>query len=337
MEPERDTGFRFAPGMTRRGLLLAAASAAALKSGFASAQGAWPERPITLMLGFAAGGPNDLVARVLAKRLGDQLRQGVVVENRPGANGNIAAGLVARAAPDGYTFLYNSSSLALTPSLYAKPPIDPLRELVPVNGTASLPLVCVVQANFPGNSFREWAAYIRARPGQLNYGSPGNGNLAHIAAAMVLKANGLDAVHAPYKGSSEALQGLIGNSTQFQFDSVNSPLALVKGGRLKPLFVTSASRSPLYPDVPTLAESGAQNLDASAWQGVMAPAKTPAAIVERMAREIALAMGDEQVKAALDTQGAYSIASTPAQYAAFFAQQEKRFRQTVDDLGLKLD
>lgn len=332
---ERSAGCR--PGITRRTLMLAAASAGAASAGASWAQNAWPERPITLMLGFAAGGPNDLVARVLAKRLGEQLRQGVVVENRPGANGNIAAGAVARAAPDGYTFLYNSSSLALTPSLYAKPPIDPLRELVPVNGTASLPLVCVVQANFPAGNFREWAAYIKARPGQMNYGSPGNGNLAHIAAAMVLKANGLDAVHAPYKGSSEALQGLMGGSTQFQFDSVNSPLALIRSGRLKPLFVTSASRSPLYPDVPTLAENGAQNLDAGAWQGVMAPAKTPTAIVDRMAKEIALAMRDEQVKAALDTQGAYSIASTPAQYAAFFSQQEKRFKQTIDDLGLKLD
>jgi tripartite-type tricarboxylate transporter receptor subunit TctC len=317
--------------------MLAAATAAAVRAGGASAQGAWPDRPITLMLGFAAGGPNDLVARVLAKRLGEQLKQGVVVENRPGANGNIAAGVVARAAPDGYTFLYNSSSLALTPSLYAKPPIDPLRELTPVNGTASLPLVCVVQSNFPASNFKEWAAYLKARPGQLNYGSPGSGNLAHIAAAMVLKANGLEAVHAPYKGSSEALQGLMGGSTQFQFDSVNSPLSLIKSGRLKPLFVTSSSRSPLYPDVPTLAESGAQNLDATAWQGVMAPPKTPTAIIDRMAKEIALAMRDEQVKAALDTQGAYSIASTPAHYTAFFVDQEKRFRQTIDELGLKLD
>lgn len=334
MRQDRNTSAGSGPTLTRRMLMLAAASAAANR---AWSQTAWPERPITLMLGFPPGGPNDLVARVLARRLGEQLKQAVVVENRPGANGNIAAGVVARAAADGYTFLYNSSSLALTPGLYNKPPIEPLKVLMPVNGTATLPLVCIVAASFPASNFKEWAAELKANPGKFNYGSPGNGNLAHVAAAMVLKANGLDAVHAPYKGSTEALQGLIGGATQFQFDSVNSPLALIKGGRIKPLFVTSAARSPLYPDVPTLGESGAKNIDATAWQGVMAPLKTPAPIVDRMSREIALAMADPQMKTALDAQGAYSIASTQAQYAAFFSQQEKQFRQTVEDLGLKLD
>lgn len=297
----------------------------------------WPNRPITLILGFAPGGPNDLVARLLAKRLSEQVKQQVVVESRPGANGNIAAAAVARAVPDGYTFLYNSSSLALTPALYSKSLIEPLRELLPVNGTATLPLVCVVEASFPASNFREWADQIKANPGKFNYGSPGSGNLAHVAAAMVLKANGLDAVHAPYKGSSEALQGLIGGATHFQFDSVNSPLALIKAGRLKPLFVTSKERSPLLPNVPTLAESGAQNIEATAWQGVMAPAKTPNAIVRRMGAEIADAMASAEVATALNAQGAYAIASTPEQYAAFFADQMQRFKKTVDELGLKLD
>ena len=323
-----------APGWSRRSLLTFAAAAAA---GNAWSQSNWPERPISLVVGFAPGGPNDLVARLLAKRLSEQLKQAVVVENKPGANGNIAAGLVSHAAPDGYTFLYNSSSLALNAALYTKTAIDPLRELVPVNGTAALPLVCVVAESFPAKNFKEWAAQLKANPGKFNFGSPGNGNLAHMAAEMVLKANGLDAVHAPYKGSSEALQGLLGGSTQFQFDSVNSPLSLIKGGRLRPLFVTSSARSPLYPDVMTLRESGAQSIDAAAWQGVMAPPKTPAAIVQRMAKEIANAMANEQVKAALDAQGAYATASTPEQYSAFVTDQVQRFRKTVNELGLKLD
>jgi len=320
--------------LTRRSLMTFAAAAV---SSAAWAQTGWPDRPITLVLGFAAGGPNDLVARLLARRLSEQFKQGVIVENRPGANGNIASGIVSRAAPDGYTFLYNSSSLALTPALYVKSTFNPLRDLTPVTGTATFPLVCIVDKSFPADNFKEWAAQLRAHPGKFNYGSPGNGNLAHVAAAMVLKANGLDAVHAPYKGSSEAIQGLLSGATQFQFDSVNSPLSLIKSGRLKPLFVTSGVRSPLYPDVLTLSESGATTIDATAWQGVMAPPKTPAAIVQRVAREIFLAMESEQMKSALEAQGAYAIASTPERYRAFFADQEQRFRMTISELGLKLD
>lgn len=305
--------------------------------GLGQAQGDWPARPVTLLLGFAPGGPNDLVARALAQRLSQQLNQQFVVENRPGANGNIAAAAVSRAVPDGATFLYNSSSLALSPALYRKAPIEPLRDLVPVNGTATLPLVCVVAPSFPSANFREWVAHLRANPGRFNYGSAGTGNLAHIAPAMVLKAKGLDAVHTPYKGSSEALQGLLNGSTQFQFDSVNSSLPLIRSGRLKALFVASSERSPALPEVPTLVESGGQAIDAGAWQGIMAPARTPPAIVQRMASEIGKAMASPEMKAALAAQGAYSIASTPEHYAAFFADQMQRYRGIVDDLGVKIE
>lgn len=298
---------------------------------------AWPTKPIQLILGFPPGGPNDLVARALALRLSEQLKQQVVVENRAGANGNIAAAAVARAAPDGQTFLYNSSALALSSVLYTKNQIDPRKDLLPVNGTAALPLVLIVEASFPASNFREWAAQVRANPGKFNYGSPGAGNLAHVAVAMILQANGLDAVHAPYKGSSEALQGLIGGSTQFQLDSINSPLALIKSGRIKPLFVTSSQRSPVLPEVQTLVEGGSNPIDAAAWQGVMAPAKTPSNIVQRMATEITKAMSNPEMKSALAAQGAYSIATTPERYNTFFLEEIDRYRKTVDALGLKLD
>lgn len=298
---------------------------------------AWPTKPIQLILGFPPGGPNDLVARALALRLSEQLKQQVVVENRAGANGNIAAAAVARAAPDGHTFLYNSSALALSSVLYTKNQIDPRKDLLPVNGTAALPLVLIVEASFPASNFREWAAQVRANPGKFNYGSPGAGNLAHVAVAMILQANGLDAVHAPYKGSSEALQGLIGGSTQFQLDSINSPLALIKSGRIKPLFVTSSQRSPVLPEVQTLVEGGSSPIDAAAWQGVMAPAKTPLNIVQRMATEITKAMSTPEMKSALAAQGAYSIATTPERYNTFFLEEIDRYRKTVDALGLKLD
>ena len=322
------------PTITRRDALALSLS---LIAPMAHAQSDWPAKPITLMLGFAPGGPNDLVARAMSLRLSDLLKQQVIVDNRPGANGNIAASSVARAAPDGYTFLYNSSSLALSPALYRKSLINPLHDLTPVNGTATLPLVCVVDASFQATNFREWAAQLKAHPGKFNYGSPGTGNLAHVAAEMVLKANGLTAVHAPYKGSSEALQGLLSGATHFQFDSVNSPLALIKSGKLKALFVTSSERSPVLPDVPTLAQSGSPNVEASGWQGVMAPAKTPPAIVQRMAAEIARVMNSPEMKASLAAQGAYPISTTPERYAAFFAEEMDRFKKTVDDLNIKLD
>ena len=302
------------------------------------AQAEWPSgRSIELVLGFAPGGPNDLVARALAQRLGDALKQSVIVDNRPGANGNIAAGIVARANPDGYTFLYNSSSLALSPALYKKMAVDPLKDLVPVNGTATLPLVMVAEASFPANNYAEWVALLKKNPGKYNFGSPGAGNLAHIGVEILLKVNGLQAVHAPYKGSSEALTGLLSGATQFQLDSVNSPLALIKGGKLKPLFVTSRQRSPVLPDVPTLAEQGVKDIDISGWQGIMAPAKTPPAIVQKMAAETAKVMNSADMKMALAAQGGFPISTTPERYAAFFAEELARFKKVVGEIGLSLD
>jgi tripartite-type tricarboxylate transporter receptor subunit TctC len=320
--------------ITRRTALGATLAALSLGS---RAQSDWPSRPIVLVVGFAAGGPNDLVARQLAQRLSEQLRQQVVVENRPGANGNIAAGQVSRAAPDGYTFLYNSSSLALSPALYPRKMVEPLADLAPVNGTASLPLVCVVASDFPANTYKEWLDLVRTNPGKYNYGSPGPGNLAHVVPALLLKANGVSAVHTPYKGSSEALQSLVAGTTQFQFDSVNSPLALIRAGKLKPLFVTSVQRSPALPNVPTLAESGAPNFDMGAWQGVMAPSTTPPQVIARMAQEIGRVMVHPDLKGALAAQGGYVISSTPQRYRTFIAEQMAAYKKAVDEAGIKLE
>ena len=301
------------------------------------AQADWPSRTVALVVGFPPGGPNDLVARQLALRLSEQLRQQVLVENKPGANGNIAAAHVARSQADGYTLLYNSSSLALSAVLYPKKVVEPLAELTPVTATATLPLVCVVAPDFPVTNYQEWIARVRANPGKFNYGSPGAGNLAHIVPAMILKANALNAVHVPYKGSSEALQGLMAGAIQFQFDAVNSPLGLIRSGRVKPLFVTSLQRSPALPNVPTIAESGAANFDMGAWQGVMAPAGTPTAVVNRLADEIGKAMNHAETKRSLGEQGAIVITGTPQRYAAFIAEQIDVYRKAVEAAGIKLD
>ena len=293
----------------------------------------WPSGPITLVLGFAPGGPNDLVARALALRLTDQLKQSVVVENRPGANANIAAGLVARAKPNGYTFLYNSTSLAISPAMYKQLNYDALKDLTPVSATATLPMVLVVEKSAPVNNMKEWIAYVRSQPGKMNYGTGGTGNLSHLAMAVILDANGLKAEATPYKGMSEAMSGLLGNYTQFQLDSVNSPLPLIKSGKLKALFVTSGQRSAVLPDVPTLIESGL-DLNVTAWQGIMAPAGTPPAIVQKMSAEVVRAMNSPQMKATLEAQGAYGIAGTPAEYDAMFRRDMKNYEKAVRQLNL---
>ena len=297
----------------------------------------WPSRPILLLVGFPPGGPNDLVARVLAARLGEALGKPVIVENRPGANSNIAAAAVARAAPDGHTFLYNSSSIALSAAFSRTLTYDALRDLTPINGTATLPLVTVVEAGGPMRDAAEWAAAIRRRPGQLNYGSPGVGNLAHVGMAMILKNNGLDATHVPFRGSSEALTALIGGSIQFQLDSVNSPLGQIRAGRVRPLFVTSRQRSELLPEVPTARECGFGDMDVSGWQGIMGPAGLPSAIVARLGAEIGRAMASAPMRAALVAQGAYAIATTPPGYAAFLADEIARFKALADELAIRLD
>jgi hypothetical protein len=319
----------------KRRAVLGAGLAGLAGPGFAQAD--WPSRPLMLVVGFAPGGPNDLVARQLALRLGEQLRQTVIVDNRPGANGNIAASLVAKAPADGHTLLYNSSSLALSAVLYPKKVVEPLAELAPVTSTATLPLVCVVAPDFPASTYQEWVARLRAQPGRFNYGSPGAGNLAHVVPAMILKAADLSAVHAPYKGSSEALNGLMSGATHFQFDSVNSPLALIRAGRLKALFVTSTQRSPALPAVPTLAESGVAGFDMGAWQGVMAPPGTSPALVQRMAEEIGRAMNHAETRRLLGEQGTIVIPSTPQRYAAFVAEQIDIYRRAVDAAGIRLE
>lgn len=299
------------------------------------AQAKWPERPIHLVVGFAPGGPNDIMARVLGEQLSAQLKQPVIVDNKPGANGNIAAGYVANANADGYTLLYNSSSLALSPALYRNLPADPLRDLAPVNGTATLPLVMVVHKDFPASNFKEWLERVKEKPGVFNYGSPGVGNLAHIGMEMILRDQGLDAVHVPYKGSSEARSALVSGSVQFQLDSVNSALGLINAGSLKPIVITAQNGSDVLPNVQTLVDNGVQGIELSGWQGIMAPAKTPPAVIQKMSEEIAQAMKAPKIVEALKTQGGYAIASTPSEYGEFVTQQVELFKAAAAELGLE--
>ncbi|MHB1124526.1 MAG: tripartite tricarboxylate transporter substrate binding protein [Ramlibacter sp.] len=322
---------------TRRGAIAAIAATLAFCAAPAALAQAWPAKPITMLVPFPPGGPTDLVARVLAHKLGEQLGQNVVVDNKPGANGNIAAVAVARAPADGYTILYNTSSITLSPALYKNLAYDVQKDFAPVALTAVVPLALVVHPGVPANNVKEFIAYAKANPGKLSYGSAGNGNVTHLGAFQFLQANGINAVHVPYKGSAPADLGLAAGDTQFMTDTVNSVMGFVKDKRMKMLAVTTARRMSLFPDVPTLAESGMPGFEVGAWQGIMVPAATPKAVVDRLNAEIGKALQSPDVRARLAAQGAEPLGSTPDEYAAYVRKELARWAGLVKATGVTIE
>jgi tripartite-type tricarboxylate transporter receptor subunit TctC len=327
---------------SRRRLLFAfgAVTAASLLPGAAPvawAQPAYPTKPITMLVPFPPGGPTDLVARVLAKQMSDQLGQNIVIDNRPGANGNIAAMAVARAPADGYTLLYNTSSITLSPALYKSLTYDVVRDFAPVALTAVVPLALVVHPSIPANNVKEFVAYAKANPGKLSYGSAGNGNVTHLGAFQFVQANGIDAVHVPYKGSAPADMDLAGGQIQFMTDTVNSVMSFVKEKRMKMLAVTTAKRMSLFPDVPTLAESGMPGFEVGAWQGIMAPVGTPRAVIDRLNTEIVKALQSQEVRSKLAVQGAEPLGSSADEYGAYVKKELVRWAGVVKATGVTIE
>lgn len=328
--------------LSRRRLLsaLGAATAASLllcASPVAWAQPAYPTKPITMLVPFPPGGPTDLVARVLAKQMSDQMGQNIVIDNRPGANGNIAAVAVARAPADGYTLLYNTSSITLSPALYKNLTYDVVRDFAPIALTAVVPLALVVHPSIPANNVKEFIAYAKANPGKLSYGSAGNGNVTHLGAFQFVQANGISAVHVPYKGSAPADMDLAGGQIQFMTDTVNSVMSFVRDKRMKMLAVTTAKRMSLFPDVPTLAESGMPGFEVGAWQGIMAPAGTPRAVIDRLNTEIVKALQSQEVRSKLAVQGAEPLGSTPDEYGAYVRNELVRWAGVVKATGVTIE
>ena len=322
-------------GWTRRAALVAAALAAV--GGAAQAQDNWPSKPITLIVPFPPGGPTDMVARVLAQQVGQQLGQSVIVDNRPGANGNIGNGLVAKAPADGYTVLYNTSSIALSPSLYKKLSYDVAKDLRPVALTAVVPLGLVVNPKVPANTVAELVKYAHNNKGKLSYGSAGNGNVTHLAAFQVVQHFKMDASHVPYKGSAPADVDLVAGQIEFMTDTINSVAPFIKDGKLKLLAVSTSKRIPNFPNAPTLAESGMTGFEAGAWQGVMLPAKTPEAIVQRLNAELMKALKDPGVLEKLRVQGTEPLGSTPQAYGDYIQSEIKRWAGVVKSTGVSLD
>ena len=322
------------PSTLRRTLLGLAAAACLPLAAWAQA---YPSKPITLLVPFPPGGPTDLVARVLAKKMSEQMGQSIVIDNKPGANGNIAAVAAAKAPADGYTVLYNTSSITLSPALYKNLAYDVQRDLAPVALTAVVPLALVVNPGVPVNNVREFIAYAKANPGKLSYGSAGNGNVTHLAAFQLVRHHDIDATHVPYRGSAPADVDLVAGQIQFMTDTINSVMPFVKDKRLKLLAVTTSQRMSLFPDVPTLSETVMPGFEAGAWQGIMLPANTPKAVVQRLNAEINKALQSAEVKEKLALQGAEPLGSTPEEYGAYVKKELARWAAVVKATGVTLE
>lgn len=320
-----------------RRLATAALASAVLATVGVQAQTAFPSKPITMIVPFPPGGPTDLVARVIAQKMSESMGQPVVVDNRGGANGNLGAMLAVKAPADGYTLLYNTSSITLSPALYKSLSYDVKRDLAPVVLTAVVPLALVVSPSVPASTVNEFIAYAKANPGKLSYGSAGSGNVTHLGAFQFVQANGIDAVHIPYKGSAPADVDLVGGQIQFMTDTVNSVMPFVRDKRLKMLAVTTSRRMSLFPDVPTLAESGMPGFEVGAWQGVMVPANTPKPIIQRLNSEVMKALQTPEVRQKLALQGAEPLGSTPEAYAEYVQKELTRWANVVKQTGVTLE
>ena len=297
----------------------------------------WPTKPVRMIIAFPPGGPTDLVSRVLAQKLSEQLGQQVIVDNKPGAGGNIAAELAARAAPDGYTIFYNTSAIVIGPALYGKVNYDTLKDFAPVLLTASVPMVLVVNPQLPARSVKDFLDLAKSRSGALNYSSSGTGTITHLASAMMSTQTGIQTQHIPYKGSAPGLVDLASGQTQFMIDTINTVLPYVRDNRLRGLAVTSAKRSPLLPDLPTLAEAGISGFEAAAWQGIVVPTGTPADIIQKLNAEVNKALAHPDIRSRLAAQGADILGGTPGEYAAYLRTEMPRWSKAVKDSGAKAE
>ncbi|MDQ6684019.1 MAG: tripartite tricarboxylate transporter substrate binding protein [Pseudomonadota bacterium] len=318
-------------------LIVSAALLVAVSPSLAQNAAPYPNRPVTLVVPFSPGGFTDVVARVLADGLGKSLGQPVVIENKAGAGSTIGADFVARAAPDGHTLLMISTTHVISPAIYKSLPYDPYKSFVPVAKLVEGPYVMVVNAQVPAKSVAEFIALAKARPGTLDYSSSGNGSSQHLMAAMFGSMAGLKMNHIPYRGSGQSLSDLSGGVVQMSF--VGAPIAVAhsKAGRIRSLAVTSAKRSAQLPDVPTLDEAGVPGYDASIWLGLLAPAGTPPAIVNRLNAELVKVLNTPETKAAILATGVEVSLSTPAEFGKLLESEGRKWGRVAREVGAKVD
>jgi tripartite-type tricarboxylate transporter receptor subunit TctC len=321
----------------RREFLQLAAGAAALSTIPRTANAdTYPSRPVRIIVGLAAGGGQDIVARLMGQWLSDRLGRQFIIENRPGASGNLALEAVANAAPDGYTLALLGVNNAINASLYNKPGFEFLRDIVPVAGIMRVPLVMVVHPSFPATTVPEFIAYAKANPGKINMGSGGNGTSIQVSGELFKLMTTVEMLHVPYRGGALALRDLVGGQIQVMFDTMPECIELVRAGTLRPLAVTTATRSPVLPDLPTIGDF-LPGYESSAWYGFGAPHNMPAEIVDRLNQEINAGLADPKLKARLTDLGGTVIAGSPADFAKFVVDDAEKWAKVVKFAGLKAE
>ncbi|ALM83613.1 hypothetical protein ASB57_12090 [Bordetella sp. N] len=323
--------------MTRRQMLglMTASGIAALPL---RSRAAYPERPVTVVVPYSAGGPASLLARYIAAEVQQSTGKPLVVENKPGAGLNVGAQAVANSAPDGYTLLINASSMYVPTHFGGRTPQDNLRDFAPITIVGSFPLLLVCNSDLPVKNVPELIAYAKSHPGQVAYGSSGNGSLTHMGGAMFAHMAGVDMLHVPYRGISEAMVDISAGRVQLAFGGIPTTLPLVKNGKLRPLALTSAQRSAAAPELPTVAEGGLPGYEVNPWYGAVAPAKTPPAIVDQIHAQLAGVMQSPRVQAQWKEWGADpSYSKTPADFRALMQREADKWAALVAAAGIKLE
>jgi len=307
-------------------------------SAVAQTADAYPNRSITMVVAFPAAGTTDILARLIGQKLTEKFKQTVVVENRPGAGGNIGTSYVAKAAPDGYTIMMGTiGTQSINPGLYKKMPYDAAKDFVPLTRAAMVPNLLVVNTSAPFNTLAEMMAYEKANPGKLTYGSSGNGTTLHLSGELFNLMSGTKITHIPYKGSTPAVADLLGGQISMIFDNMPSVIQQVKSGRLKALAVTSAQRNPQLPEVPTIQESGVAGYEVWSWFGLLAPAATPAPIVDKLNASIVEIIKQPDVQAKIIELGAVPMPETSAQFAAFIEAETLKWAKVIKESGIGMD
>ncbi|HEY7845715.1 MAG TPA: tripartite tricarboxylate transporter substrate binding protein [Bradyrhizobium sp.] len=297
----------------------------------------YPTRPVRVIVGFPAGGPTDVIARLVAQHLSDTLGQQFVVENMPGAGSNTASGQVARTNPDGYTIMAISTGFMVNPSLYAKVPYDPIKDFAAVSLVAASPNVVVVNPQVPAKTLPELVQLIRDNPGKYSYAGPGVGSTPHLGGELFRLTYKLDLVHVPFTGAAPAVQATIGGHTPIAFTALPSSLSAIQAGQVRAIGLAATERAEQIPDVPTFAEEGVKNQEADTLTGIVAPAGTPKEIVELLSREIAIGVAKPDVKARLAALGFKPVANTPEEFAARIKLEIEKWGKVVHDANLRIE
>jgi tripartite-type tricarboxylate transporter receptor subunit TctC len=297
----------------------------------------YPTRPVRVVVGFPAGGPTDVIARIVAQNLSDSLGQQFYVENLPGAGGNTASGQVARVTPDGYTIMAISTGFIVNPSLYAKVPYDPIKDFTAVTLVAASPNVVVVNPQVPAKTLPELVQLIRDNPGKYSYAGPGVGSTPHLGGELFRLTYKLDLVHVPFTGAAPAVQATVGGHTPVAFTALPSSLAAIQAGQVRAIGIAATERAQQVPDVPTFAEQGVTGQEADTLTGIVAPAGTPKEIVELLAREIAKSVARPEVREKLATLGFKPVANTPAEWTARIKLEIEKWGKVVKDANLRIE